>query len=176
MGSDFEEAFSANRYVRGTGDDLYRRSMYTFWKRTLPPPTLATFDAPSREFCVARRSRTNTPLQALILLNDPTYVEAARFLAQRMLLETGDDARPPERAAHGFRIATARHPSTRELALLVELYQEQRSAFAAAPEAVGELLGVGDATHPEDLDRTELAAWAVVASTLLNLDEVVTKG
>ncbi|MHC4946917.1 MAG: DUF1553 domain-containing protein [Planctomycetota bacterium] len=175
VGSDFE-AFSANVYRRGTGDDLYRRSMYTFWKRTLPPPALQTFDAPTRELCVVRRSRTNTPLQALVLMNDPTYVEAARFLAQRTLREVDDGAGALARAAFAFRVVTSRRPTPREVALLVGLYREQHAAFGKDPELVRGLLGVGDGTHPADLDRTELAAWTVVATTLLNLDEAITKG
>ena len=175
VGSDFE-AFSANVYRRDSGEALYRRTMYTFWKRTLPPPALQTFDAPSREYCVVRRSRTNTPLQALVLMNDPTYVEAARFLAQRLLLELGDDASPETRATYAFRIVTSRRPGSRELGLLVELYREQHAALSGQPEFVRALLGVGDGTHPDHLDRTELAAWGVVASTLLNLDEAITKG
>src|SRR2546428_5936649 len=99
------------------GEALYRRSMYTFWKRTAPPPSLMAFDAPSRETCVARRGRTNTPLQALALMNDEQYVEAARHLAERMM--TAGGAMPAERLAHGFRLATARPPEKAELAVLL---------------------------------------------------------
>jgi hypothetical protein len=173
VGSDFE-AFSANVYRRDAGEGLYRRSLYTFWKRTLPPPSMQTFDAPSREYCVVRRSRTNTPLQALVLLNDPTYVEASRFLAQRVLLEAGAD--PRDRAVFAFRTVTSRRPSEREIDALLELHAEQHAAFAADAEAVQRLLGVGDGMHEPDLDRADLAAWAVVASVLLNLDETITKG
>ena len=178
IGSDFA-AFSANVYQRDTGAALYRRTMYTFWKRTLPPPALVIFDAPSREFCIARRSRTNTPLQALVVLNDPTYVEAARFLAQRMLTEaddeTGNEASDRHRAALGFRIATSRAPTEAELNVLVGLYERQYAAFSGDPDAVRGLLGVGEAAHRVGLDRTALAAWAIVAATLLNLDEVLTR-
>ena len=173
VGSDFE-AFSANAYRRDTGESLYRRTMYTFWKRTLPPPSLAIFDAPSREFCVVRRSRTNTPLQALVLMNDPTFVEAARFLAQRTLTEV--EAGDRERAAFAFRVVTSRRPTEEELEVVLDLYREQHAAFSQDPDGARGLLGVGDGTHPDHLDRTELAAWAVVASVLLNLDESMTRG
>jgi len=178
IGSDFG-AFSANVYQRDSGDALYRRTMYTFWKRTLPPPALAIFDAPSREFCVARRSRTNTPLQALVVLNDPTYVEAARFIAQRMLTEahdeTGDGADDRQRAALGFRIVTSRAPTEAEVDVLVGLYASQQAAYSGDPGAVRALLGVGESAHREGLDPTALAAWTIVAATLLNLDEALTR-
>src|SRR5207237_9992509 len=108
----FGDIFSGQSYTPGRGKELYRRSMYTVWKRTVPPPSLATFDAPDREKCTARRARTNTPLQALVLLNDPTYVEAARALAQRMIKEGGIS--PADRVNFAFRLATDRLPSTKE--------------------------------------------------------------
>src|SRR5919197_3157373 len=108
--------WTAQTYTQSTGKDLYRRTMYTFWKRTCPPPALATLDAPDRETCVVRRSRTNTPLQALVLMNDPTYVEAARKLAERLLTEAGPA--PEERITLAFRLTTARKPSAAELAVL----------------------------------------------------------
>ena len=112
----FGEGFSAQTYEQSHGKDLYRRGMYTFWKRTVPPASLATFDAPDREKCTARRALTNTPLQALALLNDPTYVEAARALAQRTLLEGGTDE--TSRLAYAFRLATARKPTGKEAGVL----------------------------------------------------------
>jgi hypothetical protein len=175
VGSEIAQ-HSANLYERDTGDALYRRSMYTFWKRTLPPPSLQTFDAPTREYCVAIRSRTNTPLQALVLLNDPTYVEAARFLAQRMLVEVAESVNDADRLSLGFRLVTARLPSAQETVLLLELYRQQKAQFEADPEAVRQLLGVGDGLHAPELDRIDLAAWTMVASVLLNLDEAITKG
>ena len=105
-------------YVQDHGADLYRRSLYTFWKRTVPPPAMVTFDAPGRETCIVREARTNTPLQALDLLNDVTYVEAARGLAERMLTKRGDD-RPTARLAAAFRAATGRRPPPEELAILL---------------------------------------------------------
>ena len=117
----FGEGFSAQTYEQSHGKDLYRRGMYTFWKRTVPPASLATFDAPDREKCTARRALTNTPLQALVLLNDPTYVEAARALAQRALLEGGKDEK--DRLAYAFRLATARKPTGKETGVLRELLE-----------------------------------------------------
>src|SRR5207249_10212625 len=107
--------WTAQTYVQSHGRDLYRRTMYTFWKRTSPPPTLTTFDAPDRETCTVRRARTNTPLQALVRMNDPTYVEASRKLAERLM---GEAVSPEERITLAFRLAIARRPTERELALL----------------------------------------------------------
>ena len=118
-------------YTQSHGPDLYRRTMYTFWKRTSPPPTLVTFDAPDRETCTVRRSTTNTPLQALILLNDPTYVEASRKLAERILTEA--PATTDERIAFGFRLATARQPAAAELAVLRRASRSSWSRIARAP-------------------------------------------
>ena len=116
--------YPGSSYTVGSGGDLYRRSLYTFWKRTVPHPTLASFDSPDREFCVARRSPTNTPLQALALMNDPTFLEAARKLGERMLTEGGpDDA---TRLAWGFRTVTAREPTAEELAMLRDLLAQHR--------------------------------------------------
>ena len=170
------EAVSFNnsqKYVPDTGEAQYRRSVYTFWKRQSPPPNMLIFDAPTRETCVVRRPRTNTPLQALVVLNDPQFVEAARALAGRMLREGGPD--PLERLAYGFRLVTARRPDRAELKLLGNLLEAQRTAFRANPAAARALLTVGDFQAP-DLDPVELAAWSTVASVLLNLDETITKG
>ena len=112
---------------RVQGKDLYRRSMYTFWKRTVPPPSLATFDAPDREKCTARRALTNTPLQALVLMNDPTYVEAARALAQRTLMEVGGN--PAKRIQFAFRQATGRKPTPAEVQLIDDLVQKQLDLY-----------------------------------------------
>ncbi len=168
------DKFSAQKFVQDHGESLYRRTMYTFWKRTSPPPSLTTFDAPDREKCLVSRERTNTPLQALVLMNDPTYLEAARKLAERMMTEGG--ASPAERIAFAFRLATARMPSENETRALVALFEKQRARFSAAPEQAAALLAIGESPRNEKLDATELAAWASVASTILNLDETVTKG
>jgi uncharacterized protein DUF1553/uncharacterized protein DUF1549/concanavalin A-like lectin/glucanase superfamily protein len=169
----FGEGFSAQAYEQSHGKDLYRRGMYTFWKRTVPPASLATFDAPDREKCTARRAQTNTPLQALVLLNDPTYVEAARALAQRTLIEGGKDDK--SRVAFAFRLATARQPSGRENGVLRDLLKKQRVTFSQNTKAALELISVGESERDKRLDPAELAAWTTVASTILNLDETITK-
>jgi hypothetical protein len=161
------------RYVADKGDNLYRRSLYTFWKRTCPPPALMSFDAPNREVCVARRATTNTPLQALVLLNDPTYVEAARNLAERMMRE---GAGTPEKClAFGFRSATARAPTEAEQRILLKLHQTALARYCADKDAATRLLAVGESPRDKSLDETELAAWTTVASTILNLDETITR-
>ena len=147
--------------------------MYTLWKRTVPPASLAIFDAPDREKCAARRALTNTPLQALTLMNDPTYVEAARALAQRALLEGGKDDK--SRVIYAFRLATARTPTGREVGVLRELLKGRRSAFAADRRSAVRLIGVGESSRDSRLDPAELAAWTTVASVILNLDETITK-
>ncbi len=155
-------------YTPDSGDGLYRRSMYTFWKRSLPPPNLQTFDAPNREVCTVRRDPTNTPLQALVLLNDPTFVEAARALAQRTLLADGD-------LANAFRRVTSRAPEDEELVLLSEYLAVELERFRGDPESASALLAVGESMPDERLDPAELAAWTEVCSLLLNLDEAITR-
>jgi hypothetical protein len=167
------ERFTAQRYVQSHGKDLYRRTMYTFWKRTSPPPTLATFDAPDRETCTVRRARTNTPLQALILMNDPTYIEASRKLAEKLML---DAASPEERIAHAFRLILTRRPTAAESAAMRKVYEQQLAGFRKDVKAALKLLKVGEAKRNDKLDPAELAAWTMVASVILNLDETVTKG
>jgi hypothetical protein len=162
------------RFVQDKGPALYRRGMYTFWKRTSPPPSLTTFDAPSREACTVRRSRTNTPLQALVLMNDQQYVEAARHLAERMLHEGGRSS--AERIAFAFRLATSRQPSAAEISVFQKLYDAQRRVYEQSPDAATKLLHVGDSSYDRALDVKDLAAWTTVASVILNLDETVTKG
>jgi uncharacterized protein DUF1553/uncharacterized protein DUF1549/cytochrome c len=161
-------------FVQDHGDALYRRSLYTFWKRTSPPPSLTTFDAPSREECVVRRGRTNTPLQALALLNEEQYVEAARHLAERMMREGGQKS--ADRIALGFRLATSRQPTDDELRIFQTLYDAQSAAYGQNPQAATKLLGVGESPHDGTLNACELAAWTMVANVILNLDETVTKG
>lgn len=165
--------FSAQFFVQSKGSDLYRRSMYTFWKRSSPPPQMSTFDAPDRETCTVRRPRTNTPLQALVLLNDPTYIEASRKFAERLLHRGDSDA---ERLRWAFRLATARAPSARELAVLQRVLDDQRAHYRADRTAAEQLLANGESPRNPALDAAELAAWTMLASTILNLDETVTKG
>jgi hypothetical protein len=169
----FGEGFSGQTYEQSRGKDLYRRGMYTLWKRSVPPASLAIFDAPDREKCAARRALTNTPLQALTLMNDPTYVEAARALAQRALLEGGKDDK--SRVVYAFRLATARTPTGKEVGVLRELLEGRRSAFAADRRSAVRLVDVGESGRDSRLDAAELAAWTTVASAILNLDETITK-
>lgn len=160
-------------YQQDSGDNLYRRSVYTFWKRTVPPPSMAVFDAPEREFCIIRRSRTNTPLQALALLHDPQYVEAARHLAGRMLSEGG--ATMEQRLSHGFQLCHARPPSDDELAVLSEIVASRLAQYRDDRDAAARLLEVGDSPRDASTDEAELAAWTAVGRVMLNLSEFVTK-
>jgi hypothetical protein len=171
--TSFGDGFSAQSYTPSHGDDLYRRTMYTFWKRTSPPPSLITFDAPDREKCTAKRSVTNTPLQALVLMNDPTYVESARMLAQRMLDEEPKNV--SRRIDLGFRLATGRRPTGQEERLLRTLETKELAEYKASPDRAKQLLSVGESKHDPNLQPAELAAWTTVASTILNLDETITK-
>lgn len=169
----FGAEFSAQEYVQSTGSDLYRRSMYTFWKRTVPPAQMSTFDAPDREKCTVRRAVTNTPLQALVLLNDPTYVEASRTLAQRMILEAGAD--PVKRVQFAYRRATGRAATAKELQILRDLAAKETQAYKKDLAAADKLLHVGESAYDSKVEKSELAAWTTVASVILNLDETVTK-
>ncbi|MSU79278.1 MAG: DUF1553 domain-containing protein [Gemmataceae bacterium] len=164
--------WSAQFFVQSKGKDLYRRTMYTFWKRTSPPPQLMTFDAPDREICTVRRSRTNTPLQALVLMNDPTYVEASRKFAERMMQK---EKTPETRLAFAWRTATARTPSDREIGILQRALDKQLQIYRGNLKAAEALLRVGDSPRDETLAAPELAAYTIIASVILNLDEVVTK-
>jgi hypothetical protein len=159
-------------FVPDRGEKVFRRGLYTFWKRTAPPPQMTTFDAPSRESCIARRERTNTPLQALLLLNDPQYLEASRVLAQHTLKAQGDDA---ERLAWLFRQATSRLPREAERRELQAALTELRGEFKATPAAAKKLLSGGETPVDASIAPEELAAWTLLASTVLNLDEVLNK-
>jgi mono/diheme cytochrome c family protein len=155
------------------GPDLYRRGLYTFWRRVCTYPTFATFDAPSREVCISRRPRSNTPLQALATLNDPVFLEIARVLAQRILLQGPGE--PEKQAIYAFRLCLARPPIASERQRLVSLYQQQLKTFEQDPVAADQLIDQGSAERPPNLDKSQLAAWMVVSNVLLNLDETVTK-
>ena len=161
------------QYVPDEGDKLFRRSMYTFWKRTCSPPTLAGLDAPSRNTCQVKRTRTNTPLQALILLNDIQHIEAARHLAQRMMTEGGDTSR--ERIAFAFRLSTARQPVETETQLLLDNFNTHLVEFQRDPHSADKLVQIGKSLRNASLDSSELAAWTMVANLILNLDETLTK-
>lgn len=161
------------KYKSDSGEGLYRRTMYTIWKRTAAPPTMLIFDAPNRELCVVRRSRTNTPLQALALLNEVTYVEAARKLGERMMIEGGDT--PASRLTYGFRLATGRMPRPNELQVLERGWSADHGKFRGRPDAAAKLIGFGSAPTASGLDRAELAAYTLSANVILNLDEFVTR-
>jgi hypothetical protein len=169
----FGDVYSAQSYTPSHGDDLYRRGMYTFWKRTSGPPSLITFDAPDREKCLARRSVTNTPLQALVLMNDPVYLEASRWLAHRILTEAPND--PGKRIAYAFRLATARAPRTQEVQVLRDLAERELAVYRRDPDAARKLLSIGESPVDSKLDVSEFAAWMTVSSSILNLDETITK-
>ena len=164
---------TAQVYQQGTGEDLYRRSLYTFWKRTSPPPSMLLFDAPDRERCVLSRERTNTPLQALVVMNSPTFVEAARRLAERMLEDRRRSSR--ERVGDGFRRVLARSPSRSETEILVGLLDKQIVNFRKDTSRATDLLEVGESRSDPSLDPAELAAYTTVASVILNLDEALTR-
>ncbi len=164
---------NTREYKQDHGDSLYRRSLYTFLKRTAPPPFMTTFDAPSREQSCARRERSNTPLQALQLMNDVQHFEAARLLAERMMKEGGPQT--GARLAWAFRLATSRPPAADELEILQAAYAGQLERYEANPSAALKVISAGESKRDENLDPEELAACTLVANLILNLDEVVTK-
>lgn len=164
---------ASQAYVQGSGADLYRRSMYTFWKRTVPPPTMVTFDAASREYCVLQRSRTNTPLQALALLNEVAFVESARNLAQQMLQHKAvNDA---ERLRWGWRQLTARYPSKYELTVLQKMLAASRKQYKTDIKSAKKLIAFGESKVSDEFRSEELAAYTIVANLILNLDEVINR-
>ncbi len=169
----WEELSNAGAYQNDHGGKLYRRSLYTFWKRTIAPPAMLTFDSSARETCVVRQTRTNTPLQALNLMNDVTYAEAARVMAERMIKEGGDDA--AARLAYGFELATARKPKPAEARILENSLNRFLDRYQTAPEDAEKLVKVGEKPVDFDIDMSQLAAYTTVASLILNLDETITK-
>ena len=160
-------------YVQSKGEDLYRRSLYTFWKRTVAPPMMVTFDAANREACVVRENRTNTPLQALNLMNDVTFLEAARMVGQRMILEGGPDA--DSRIDLGFQLILARKPKVAERDVVRKSLQWHLDYFATDEGKAKAFVHPGDTASKSSVAPKELAAYAAVASMLFNLDEAVTK-
>ena len=161
------------RFQQDHGAKLYRRSVYTYWKRSVPPPNLQVFDAPSREACVLKRSRTNTPLAALVLMNDPTFVEASRKLAELTLKTVqGDDA---EKLSWIFQRATSRRPTEQQMALLKSTLKKAMIRYRDQPHLAKELMSVGESSHDSDLSTAQIAAFSAIASALLNTDEVITK-
>lgn len=164
---------SGATYQEDSGSALYRRSLYTYWKRTVPPPSMVAFDAADRESCQIRRPRTNTPIQALTLMNDPTYVEASRKLAERMMHEGGATTR--ERLSYGFWVVTSLRPRQSELEVLEKAFEDFRIGFLQERKAAVAYLSVGESQRDTTLDPRELAPYTALASLLLNMDETVTK-
>ncbi len=171
----WQAAFNGQRtYPTSTGEDRYRRGLYTFWRRTIPYPSMTTFDAPSRETCTVRRVRTNTPLQAFVTLNDPVYVEAAQALARRIMKEGGGSAQ--ERATFGLRLVLDRPASAEQVKRVVALFEEEREHYKKDAKAAAALASEPLGPLPAGMDAAEAAAWTVVGNVLLNLDGVMTKG
>ncbi|MBA4148256.1 MAG: DUF1553 domain-containing protein [Verrucomicrobia bacterium] len=160
------------KFTADTGDALYRRSLYTFWKRTAPHPAMTTFDAPSREKSCVRRERTNTPLQALVTMNDPQFVEASRHLGARMIQQSND---MEQRLNFGFRLVTARQPSKTERTILKQTLQKHLAKYQSDSDSAEKLVAVGDSPVNKEIAAPELAAYTMIASLLLNLDETVNK-
>lgn len=162
------------KYIEAKDEGLYRRSLYTFWRRTVPPPSMMNFDSAGREACTVSASRTNTPLQAINLMNDPQFVEAARALGERSMKEATDDS-PVARIVRCSELIIGRPPNSGELEIFVEAYEDYLAAFSKNPSQANELIGVGVSKPDAELDSVQLAACTAVASVFLNLDEAVTK-
>ncbi|MCR9291373.1 MAG: PSD1 and planctomycete cytochrome C domain-containing protein [bacterium] len=166
-------SISNNKYVQDQGENLFRRSLYTYWRRTIPPPTMMNFNAAAREVCTVKTEITNTPLQALTLLNNKTFIEAARGLAQRALQEEAADDR--SRIAWMFRLANGREPTDQELEVLRLAHQQAAEAYINNPQAADQLLSIGESARNSNLAPAQHAAWTMLASLILNLDETITK-
>jgi hypothetical protein len=164
---------TTENYVQDHGGSLYRRSLYTFWKRNAPPPEMTTFDMPSRDSYCLRRERSDTPLQALELMNDVQQFEAARALGERMMNEGG--LTPEDRIGYGFRLVTARKPLEKERGVLKNEYETEFAKYAANPEAAKQVISYGESKPKSEVNPSELAAYAMVANVLLNMDETLTK-
>jgi len=165
---------STSSYVQGTGDDLYRKSLYTFWKRTVPPPSMMTFDSASRDLCSVKRQETNTPLQALVLLNDPQMIEAARALATNTVEKFPDNVE--KQLGYVFQKATSRLPDAEEMVMLTEHYKDMRSKMDNGVFEAPEYMAIGEFKQDASLPEKELASLALVAHTIFNLDETITRG
>ena len=168
----WEEVEKRGTFQQDHGQNLYRRSLYTAIRKTVPPPGMVLFDLPSREVCAIRRVRTNTPLQALALMNEITYVEAAKMLAARMLVQGTD---PSERIAWGFQVVTQRLPQQEELEVLRRGYERRLAKYRQQPNAAKALISQGEMPAPEGLSIGELAAMTTVANVILNLDEAINR-
>ena len=161
------------KFIRDKGEKLYRRSMYTYWKRSAPQPALMAFDTPTREVCVLQRQRTNTPMQALVTLNDDQFVEAARHFAKRILTNGGKTF--SERLNFAFEWATGRPADRLRIDVLKEFYDQQAQVFKDDPKRADELLSVGESPRDAKLDPYEHATWTLLASMILNLDETLNR-
>jgi hypothetical protein len=171
----WQAAFNGQRtWATSMGEDRYRRGLYTFWRRTIPYPSMTTFDAPSREICTLRRVRTNTPLQAFVTLNDPVYVEIAQALARRIVKEGGTT--PEARARYGLSLCLCRPASAEQVQQVLKLYQNEHERYHADAKAAAALVTSPSGPLPAGTDAEDLAAWTVVANVLLNMDGVLTKG
>jgi hypothetical protein len=169
----WQAAFNGQRtYPTSTGEDRYRRGIYTFWRRTAPNPSMSTFDAPSREICTLRRFPTNTPLQALVTLNDPAYLEMAQALGRRIVREGGST--PETRVRFGLRLALSRPPEPAQVAPLLALFNQEAAKYRADAMAAKKLATEPLGPLPAGMDAGEMAAWTVVANVLLNMDGVLT--
>jgi hypothetical protein len=160
------------RYVQDHGDKLYRRGMYTFIKRTAPPPSMLIFDAPGRDQCEVKRLRTNTPLQALVMLNDPLVLEASRVLAERLLVKGGHTKEQIDRA---FRLIVCRPPSSKETERLLQYHSKEHGRFRDNPERAAQYTSAGEYPKNERMDRADVAALMQVIHLLYNLDETAVK-
>jgi len=160
-------------YEQGKGEDLYRRSLYTYWKRTVPPPAMITFDGSERNICVVKRQSTNTPLQSLVLLNDPQITEATRVFAEKIILKEKD---LQKRMIYAFRSATSRMPNEKEISILIDLYQKELANFKRNPQNAKQLISVGEYKVNTSLNPADLAAMSVVVSMIFNMSEAVVKG
>jgi hypothetical protein len=169
----WDDLQNTDKYVQDHGPSLYRRGLYVFWKRTIAPPVMVTFDAAGREACVVRETRTNTPLQALALLNEVGFVEAARKLAERTLQQGDSDA--DARLRFAFRLVLTREPSSQETSVLRRGLKRHLDHYRRNPSDAAEVLRTGESPADSSLDVTELAAWTAISGLILNLDEAVTK-
>jgi hypothetical protein len=171
----WQAAFNGERtWATSQGEDRYRRGLYTFWRRTVPYPSMAAFDAPSRELCTVRRVPSNTPLQAFVTLNDPVFVEASQALARRIVREGGSS--PEERARFALTLCLARPPAEGQVGVILGLFRAELGRYRADPDAARKLASEPLGPLPPDADPAEYAAWTAVANVLLNLDGVLTKG
>ncbi|MEL6923859.1 MAG: DUF1553 domain-containing protein, partial [Bacteroidota bacterium] len=164
---------NATEYKQGAGEQLYRRSLYTVWKRSAPPPSMMNFDAPDRYYCIVSRQKTSTPLQSLVLMNDPQFVEAARMLGERSMKQAGPES--SERIDYLFQSLVGRRATSSELKTLKQLFEQEQADFRQMPQRANALLSTGEHPVDEKLNKSELAAYTMVATTVMNFDEFVMK-